>query len=553
MSKEKRKKAIYDYFINEAKKENSKKQKISINKLLDKEGKENRILFIMPRSIGDLVMCTSLFPSLKKNYPNCNLYVACENKYFSVLEGNSHIHKLLPYSEEMDNQPALEGMGPHKGYFLASFHPYFRTQKNLDYLHNGLGKSEYQLTEDPDNENNFNSSHLLSTYALSCGVKIGKPEIFDTYFPLEFKDYIILHASSGMESKNYDYFNDVVGEILPYLNKQGIKIVQIGDEKDKPISGCINFLGKTNIKQTFNLIKNAKLIFGNDSFSAHVAGIYNKKLVTIYSILYSSCCRPFFGDKNNQVIIDADRKGNAPTFSAKENPKTINNIMPEKISKTVLDSLNIENSLNNLKTHFIGESYSFSLVEIVPNFYNDKAFKRGSVNFRIDYCKNYDQKSIIDWAKDRMLQVFTDKPLDKIIINYCKNSIDEIVYKITEENKNYILDNIKDIMSIGKKVFIESQLSEEETKNLRMENFDLKIEKDKEKEKELDVDFKNGNVLYRSNKIILSENKLFPSKAAFEYGMIGSESAENKIVDDKKFIELLKQESEFIKIYEYTK
>ena len=48
--------------------------------------------------------------------------------------------------------------------------------------------------------------HLVEQYALSCGVKIDKPFIETSYFPIVPKKYITLHASSRIQSKTYDYY-----------------------------------------------------------------------------------------------------------------------------------------------------------------------------------------------------------------------------------------------------------------------------------------------------------------------------------------------------------
>ena len=99
--------------------------------------------------------------------------------------------------------------------------------------------------------------HLIEQYALSCGVKIDKPVVETSYFPVDCEKYITLHASSGMEAKNYDYFTDVITLISPYLEQKNIKIIQIGDRKDKKLEGCIHYNGTTNLKQSFYLIKNS--------------------------------------------------------------------------------------------------------------------------------------------------------------------------------------------------------------------------------------------------------------------------------------------------------
>ena len=68
--------------------------------------------------------------------------------------------------------------------------------------------------------------HLVEQYALSCGVKIDKPFIDTSYFPISADKYITLHASCRIQSKTYDYYNDVVELIYPFLQKENIQIIQ---------------------------------------------------------------------------------------------------------------------------------------------------------------------------------------------------------------------------------------------------------------------------------------------------------------------------------------
>ena len=86
--------------------------------------------------------------------------------------------------------------------------------------------------------------HLIEQYALSCGVKIDKPHIETGFYPVPVEKYITLHASSGMHAKNYDYYNDVVELLIPYLNKEKIYIIQIGQSEDQKINNCINPMNK---------------------------------------------------------------------------------------------------------------------------------------------------------------------------------------------------------------------------------------------------------------------------------------------------------------------
>ena len=141
----KSKKDIENYFREVAAKENFKNDKNSaFEESLDKEDKGKRIAFVMPEAIGDLYLCTSLFKSIKDQYPDYNLYVCCKPEFSQVLQGNPYIHKVINYIQEMDDITWLEGKGDHEGYFEIAFMPYVGTQRFLNYMHNGKDKIAYK-------------------------------------------------------------------------------------------------------------------------------------------------------------------------------------------------------------------------------------------------------------------------------------------------------------------------------------------------------------------------------------------------------------------------
>ena len=137
---------ILDYFRNVAARENAEVvQKREFTDLLDKDDKGKRLLYVMPKSIGDVYMSTALFKDIKNTYPDYNLYVATEAQHFEILDGNPHIHKVIPYISAMDQLPWLEGTNNHEGYFEVAFLPYIGTQRIYDYQHNGKDKISLDL------------------------------------------------------------------------------------------------------------------------------------------------------------------------------------------------------------------------------------------------------------------------------------------------------------------------------------------------------------------------------------------------------------------------
>ena len=137
---------IVDYFRTVARKEIA--ENLTLTDVLDQGDEGNRLLFVIPESIGDIYLCTSLFESLKEQYPDYNLYVACKPQYFDIVIGNPYVHKTISYVSEMDDLLALEGRGTNKGLFEIVFLPYITTQRHMTYQHNGKDKIAFDLELD---------------------------------------------------------------------------------------------------------------------------------------------------------------------------------------------------------------------------------------------------------------------------------------------------------------------------------------------------------------------------------------------------------------------
>jgi glycosyltransferase involved in cell wall biosynthesis len=138
---------IENYFRQVAKEELSKNNPVNFEDLLDKDDFGRRGLIVIPESIGDVFMVTSLFESFKEAYPDYNLYIATKQEYFEILIGNPYIHKVIPYIPQMDNLLWLEGAGDHKGFFEVAFLPHIGTQRILNYLHNGKDIIQFEINK----------------------------------------------------------------------------------------------------------------------------------------------------------------------------------------------------------------------------------------------------------------------------------------------------------------------------------------------------------------------------------------------------------------------
>jgi len=146
ISKGKTRGEVIQFFKDVANKENSSiPSSFDFEQLLDDEGAENRIAVVMPGSAGDVLWVNSLMSNLKSLYPSHNIYFITDPKFYPFIEDNPSVHKLIPYSNQIDSLAFLEGVGEHKGYFDVAYLPHIGTQKILNYTHNGRDKSQLDL------------------------------------------------------------------------------------------------------------------------------------------------------------------------------------------------------------------------------------------------------------------------------------------------------------------------------------------------------------------------------------------------------------------------
>lgn len=377
--------------------------------------------------------------------------------------------------------------------------------------------------------------HFLESYSLQGGAKISKPYVLEKYFALPFDKYITFQPFSR-PAKNYSFYLEVIKLILPILEKNGIKIVQIGAKNEPVFDGVFSTVGKTNIGNVAYLIKNSLLYFGADSISAHFAGTFNIPLVSLYAANYSECVRPYFGNKEKQIIIEGDRKGNKPTFSLDENPKTIDTIKPEIIAESIFKLLNIEWQ-PEYKTLLINPIFNNKIIEVTLDQPVDpKQFNLDCLVARMDF--NFNENVLIQQSLISKLVIVIDKPLAPSCLKTIASQIKEINYEIKE---NYCLDFIKMIIGLGIKLTMFSYLPTEKLNEIKFQLMDLGIIHQKSIKTKNDFpeikDYNNENLYYRTNKFTIYKGKIYQSLAAIESNnpLPSFVPIEQPIIDNEKF------------------
>jgi len=348
--------------------------------------------------------------------------------------------------------------------------------------------------------------NLIERYALSCGVKIGEPYIFEKFFPLSIDKYITLHTTSK-EAKNYDYFQEVVDILFPILDKEKIGIIQLGTPEDKPIFGAYRLCGQTDINQAAYVVKHGLLHMGVDSFPVHIAGHYNKPIVALYSTNWAANVCPYWGEKEKQTLFEPDRSKRKPSFSNVERPKTINEIKPEDIAEAVCKHLNLPFDYP-YKTVYAGEGFGTANVECILNqVINPAQFNLSNIIVRLDL--EFNQEPLPAQLSQSQCVLVTKQPIEPGILQTFKPNILEINYEITKHGSP---DFIKFVRQLGIKYNLFSYLDEEELNKQKsyFMDFGVIFKQDVGRPKELDK-IPTSELFYKSTKFTLSKGKIYPS------------------------------------------
>jgi hypothetical protein len=279
-------------------------------------------------------------------------------------------------------------------------------------------------------------SHLAEVYAKDLGVKIGNPIFKPHFFPIVDDNYITIHTDNNVQSKHYDYWDEVI--TIVKKNTENIKFIQIGSGREPIIQNADKFIQTNSIKQSSYIIERGLMHVGIDSAPVHIASVLNKPIVAIYAHTYAATCCPLWGDKSKQIIIESHRDGEKPSFSNQEADKKINKIHPEEIANAILKLLNRGKA--NFKTLFIGKKYKEQLFEVIPDHSYD--IQSNNMVIRMDHCHN--ENNIIQLLGKNECLIVTKKPISKSLLSH--QNIKRVNYVSDCFDRGFI----EDLKSLGK-------------------------------------------------------------------------------------------------------
>ncbi len=311
--------------------------------------------------------------------------------------------------------------------------------------------------------------HIIESYATHCGLRIDKPWIYQSYYPMSYKHYITLQPAGGADVRDYAYWDEVVQYIKPELEKRNIEIIQLGVEKDRALPGCVHTQGTTELSQVAYLINGAMLHLGVDSIGIHMASAYGKKIVGLYCNQWTRSSGPYWSDSKDVILHEPNRDGIKPSFSLQEEPKTINEISAEKIAQSVFDLLGIDCKIPYERVH-VGKNYNDINIQNIPTSVariNEKQLANHPLIVRMDIEHN--EEILEEQLKQCMCVICVTKPISKNIIMNYKPRIQNLVYYLDGDHDK---DFVEFLRSNAVAHSLLTREEDENLKNLKLEYLD---------------------------------------------------------------------------------
>jgi hypothetical protein len=379
---------------------------------------------------------------------------------------------------------------------------------------------------------------------LATASKIDKPYIYTKYFPLPLDKYITIHGFTEMDSRNYSYYQDVIDCLYEPLKNAGYTILQLGGKEEQSLKRVVDLSKKTTISQTAYILKGSSLHIGADTFTAHVAGHFNIPSVILYSNNLPEVCAPYW-KSSRSILIISDKKGKKATFSAVENPKTINTILPETIANSALTLLNLKERVN-IETLFIGKKYQEQIIELIPDQVVSLEGYTGTPTIRADYY--YNENFILNQLSQRKCNLVIEQPIKVNILRQLRQNLGLIAISIDSID---IFNFVKEIKASGLQYALYSEKTGDELNNLKLKYLDFNpiITKSKSKKSEMsNLEKITEKTLFKVRRLILSNGKIYTSIAHWKDGE-PIENIENPISKIKLNNDLFWEELEGFYIY----
>lgn len=230
-----------------------------------------KIMLCMFKTMGDVILGTTLCRELQKEYPGSEIHFYTNNPYGEILQNNPDISAV----HQAPDQWSLDNIFleiTNAGYDKI-FTPY-QNRRECNMWHQ-FEESRHQ--------------HLVDFYWRRMGMHRPITERECYIFPEErfIQDAekrisfdtprIAVHSTSGVPAKDWPYFDQLTKELCD----AGYGVVQVGGRNDKIVRGAVDLRGKMSFMELAGFLSRCAVFIGLDSGLSYMADAMKTPTIVI--------------------------------------------------------------------------------------------------------------------------------------------------------------------------------------------------------------------------------------------------------------------------------
>jgi heptosyltransferase III len=332
---------------------------------LFKKNPPKKILVIITRRIGDVLLTTPLIRTLKAAWPEAKLDVLVFENTRDILVNNPDINQIIAMPNHASKWAALKWFsGLWNQYDLAiSALPSDRATI-CAWL---AGKYRIGLLEDRPNQhwkkillNNWVAFDNLSTHTVSMGLKLAQKlglspicvvsahwterdsQLVDALLSKQQNNaYAVLHIYPKFAYKMWHSAGWV--ELITWLNTQNIQVILTGSNDpnemryiqqllEKLPPKTLNFAGKLNFAQMAYLLKNATVYVGPDTVTTHLAAAMGAPTIALFGpsnpVKWAPWPNGYHAENSPWKMVGATQKMNNVVLLQGQQPPSLASCVP---------------------------------------------------------------------------------------------------------------------------------------------------------------------------------------------------------------------------------
>lgn len=287
-----------------------------------------KIAVIACNGIGDAILATPVLRSLRTKYPKSKITFIVTPIIKSIVEGLPFIDDVIVYEKGAPMWPVIRHIWRYDAAIILDFKyrsaviPFLaRIPVRAGLAHKRGLFLTHKAQRDFNEENIYEPYNFAAIINKTLGISLegdftqlyiadatdeSKKKVDDLFETLDIKpDEKIIAISTTFnkaDKKDWPYYEELIDELKKRVKCKIILLGTSNNAKNANFPNAFNWIGKTTLNETGEILRRCNLYIGNCSGPLHIAAATNVPIVAIYASTSAKRWAP----KHNTIVVQKE-------------------------------------------------------------------------------------------------------------------------------------------------------------------------------------------------------------------------------------------------------